>query len=102
LRDRGALELAVAQPSLVLFEVEKHVGLVSKAVALGYALISLHPFIDGNKRVGHAAMEIMLFINGYEIVAEVAEQERVVLAVAASQMSREALEVWLEQHIQPR
>jgi death-on-curing protein len=29
----------------------------AKAAALGFSLIRNHPFVDGNKRVGHAAME---------------------------------------------
>jgi len=33
-----------------------------------------HPFADGNKRVGHAAMETFLILNGYEIEAPVDEQ----------------------------
>ena len=35
-----------------------------------------HPFVDGNKRTGHAAMETFLVLNGYEIDAALAEQEQ--------------------------
>jgi death-on-curing protein len=42
-----------------------------------------HPFVDGNKRVGHAAMETFLILNGYEIIASVDEQERVMIELAA-------------------
>jgi len=31
------------------------------------SLIANHPFVDGNKRIGHAAMEVLLVLNGYEI-----------------------------------
>jgi len=31
---------------------------IEKAAALGFSIIQNHPFVDGNKRVGHAAMEI--------------------------------------------
>jgi len=30
---------------------------VEKAAALGLSLVMNHPFVDGNKRIGHAAME---------------------------------------------
>jgi hypothetical protein len=33
-----------------------YVTLAEKAAALGYSLILNHPFVDGNKRIGHAAM----------------------------------------------
>src|SRR5207253_5368200 len=35
-----------------------------KASALAFSLIKNHPFIDGNKRVGHAALETFLVLNG--------------------------------------
>ena len=56
--------------------------------------------MDGNKRVGHAALEVFLVLNGYEIDATVDEQERVVLAVAAGTMSREAFTLWLSAHVE--
>ena len=63
--------------------------LVDKAAALGFSLILNHPFLDGNKRIGHAVMEVFLILNGYEISATVDEQEQVILALAAGRMSRE-------------
>jgi death-on-curing protein len=44
--------------------------LVEKASALGFSLIKNHPFVDGNKRTGHAAMETFLVLNGFEIDAK--------------------------------
>jgi len=55
---------------------------------LGHSLIQNHPFVDGNKRVGHAAMEVFLLLNGYEIGASTDQQERLVLDVASGKMSR--------------
>ncbi len=75
---------------------------MDQAAALGYALIANHPFVDGNKRVGHAAMEIFLLLNGAEVVASVDEQEQVVLRVASGLMSREELSTWLSARIQDR
>ncbi|MEH2107904.1 type II toxin-antitoxin system death-on-curing family toxin [Nostoc sp.] len=42
---------------------------IEKASALGFSLIKNHPFVDGNKRTGHAAMEIFLVLNGMKIDA---------------------------------
>jgi death-on-curing protein len=61
-----------------------------------------HPFIDGNKRVGHAAMETFLILNGYEIVAPVDEQERVILDLAASLLPRDRFTKWVAGHIAAR
>ncbi len=73
--------------------------LVLKAAALGFSLICNHPFVDGNKRIGHAAMETFLLLNGLEIVAGVDEQERVILQVASGVMGRDALTAWLRAHV---
>nr|VFK01467.1 MAG: death on curing protein [Candidatus Kentron sp. LFY] len=40
---------------------------------MGHLLTGNHPFIDGNKRIDHAAMEITLLLDGYEIDADVDE-----------------------------
>ncbi|MGD1942053.1 MAG: type II toxin-antitoxin system death-on-curing family toxin [Leptolyngbyaceae cyanobacterium] len=49
-------------------EKDLYPSLLEKAAALGFSIMN-HPFIDGNKRTGHAAMEIMLVLNGMEINA---------------------------------
>lgn len=102
IRDFGALESALAQPHVTFDQVELYPTLLDKAAALGHALILNHPFVDGNKRIGQAAMETMLFLNGYEIVAEVSEQERLILAVAEGQVSRIELAQWLERYVRQR
>lgn len=71
----------------------------AKAAALAHALIQNHPFLDGNKRVGHAAMEVFLVLNHYEINAGVDEQEEVILTVARGTMSRSELAEWLSKHL---
>ena len=58
-------------------------------------MVKNHPFVDGNKRTGHAAMEVFLVLNSFEIDASVDEQERVILQVASGKMDRAAFLVWL-------
>ena len=57
------------------------------------------PFLDGNKRTAHAAMEVLVLLNGSELVADVDDQERLMLALAAGRVTREELTDWLEQHL---
>jgi death on curing protein len=47
-------------------------------------------------------MEVFLQLNGFEIVAEIGEQERTMLDLAAGRFSREDLTRWLRRHVQPR
>src|SRR5687767_8318476 len=74
LRDPNALESALAQPQMTFGGEDLYPGLVEKAGALGFSLITNHPFVDGNKRIGHAVMETFLVLNGYEIAASPDEQ----------------------------
>jgi death on curing protein len=74
---------------------------VEKAAALCFSLVENHPFVDGNKRVGHAAMETFLVLNGAEVRAEVSDQERVMLDLAAGRIDRVQLADWLRQHLKP-
>jgi death-on-curing protein len=94
-----ALESALAQPQMTFGGEDLHPTLVDKAAALGFALIKNHPFLDGNKRTGHAAMEVFLVLNGYEIRAAVDEQEHVILQVASSEIDREEFTAWLRTHV---
>ena len=99
--DLNALESALAQPRMTFEGRDLYPTIVEKAAALGFSLIQNHPFVDGNKRIGHAVMETFLVLNGYEIDATVDEQEQIILQVAAGSMTREAFTEWLRQHIVP-
>jgi death-on-curing protein len=79
---------------------ELYSSLTEKAAALGFALIRNHPFVDGNKRTGHASMEVFLRLNGWEIVASVDEQERLVIDAADGTASRDELAEWLSGHVE--
>lgn len=99
LRDRGALESAVAQPEASFGGTELYPTLATKAAALGHSLIQNHPFVDGNKRIGHGAMEVFLLLNGQEIEASGEEQERTIIGVASGKISRIEFSEWLSQHL---
>ncbi|MBI4349354.1 MAG: type II toxin-antitoxin system death-on-curing family toxin [Elusimicrobia bacterium] len=101
IRDLGALESAIAQPKMTFAGVDLYRTLVEKAAALGFALVENHPFVDGNKRVGHAAMETFLVLNGAELDADVGDQEAVMLGLAAGRVDRGQLVDWLRQHLKP-
>jgi death-on-curing protein len=101
IRDLGALASALAQPKVTVAGGDLYPRLVEKAAALCFSLVGNHPFVDGNKRVGHAAMETLLVLNGAEIDAGRDEQERIMLDLAAGRIDRRQLAGWLRQHIKP-
>ena len=99
LRDVGALEGALAQPRQTYGGEELYPTLAEKAVALGFALIRNHPFVDGNKRVGHAALDVFLVLNGHELAASVDDAERLVLGVAVGEIGRSERLAWVRAHL---
>jgi len=101
IRDLGVLESAVSRPRATFGDVDLYPTLVEKAAALCFAVVQGHPFIDGNKRVGHAAMETFLVLNGAEVNAPVDDQERLILDLAAGRISQTQLTDWLRQHFAP-
>ena len=72
---------------------------VDKSAALSFSIIHNHPFVDGNKRVAHAAMEVFLVLNGFQIRTSADEQEQIMLGLASGNLSREQLVTWLHDHI---
>ena len=99
IRDQGALESAIAQPSMTFSGDDLYPTLEEKVAALGFSLINNHPFVDGNKRIGHAAMEVTLLLNGHELSALVDEQEKIILGMASSETSREDFITWIRDHV---
>ena len=89
----------MAQPKATFGGADLYPGLVDKASALGFGLALNHPFIDGNKRIAHAAMAVFLDLNGHTIEPTVDEQERLMLDLAAGQLRREELTAWLGAHV---
>jgi len=99
IRDLGPLDSAIAQPKATFGGVDLYPTLVEKAAALCFSLVQNHPFLDGNKRVGHAAMETVLILDGAEIDAPTDDQERLMLDLAAGKIERAPLTDWLRGHV---
>jgi death-on-curing protein len=97
LRDRGALEASLARPFATFDGEDLYSDAAAKAAALLHSLVSNHPFVDGNKRVGAAAAELFLEVNGWSLNAEDDDLEEITLAVARGEMTAEALAIWLRQ-----
>jgi death-on-curing protein len=63
-RDLGALESALHRPQTGYYQT-----LVHEAAALFESLIKNHPFLDGNRRVAFAVLDVFLRINGHRLMA---------------------------------
>ncbi|MGQ0429781.1 MAG: type II toxin-antitoxin system death-on-curing family toxin [Gammaproteobacteria bacterium] len=65
IRDAGALESALHRPQTGYYDT-----IVEEAAALLESLVRNHPFVDGNKRVAFAVVDVFLRINGYGFAAD--------------------------------
>ncbi len=99
IRDKGLAESALAQPLAAFGGQDLYPSLIEKAAALCYSLVSNHPFVDGNKRIGHGAMETFLVINGFAFAADASDAETTILNLAAGQLSREELTEWVRVNV---
>lgn len=104
-RDEGLLESTLAKAQNLLNYVPSS-EVWDLAAAYGYGSIQNHAFIDGNKRVGLAAMAAFLYLNGYEMTSTEAEEVTVVIEVATGDSlgslrhrSQEELAAWVQRSI---
>lgn len=61
-RDPGALEAALFRPQTGYYS-----DIIAEAAALLESLAINHPFVDGNKRIAFAAVDVFLRINGWRL-----------------------------------
>lgn len=97
LRDEGLLESALERPRNH-FQYGNISDVVLLAAAYGFGLARNHPFVDGNKRIAFQAMYVFLNLHGVEIIASEEEVVATILALAAGDLSEEALGLWLREH----
>lgn len=102
LRDRGALEAAVARPAMTFGGEDLYPEPADKAAALMHSLVMNHPFVDGNKRVGAHSALLFLVANGFEPVFGSDELTVLTLALARGEVEAEALSIWFKQRIRAR
>lgn len=97
-RDIGLLESALEAPFQTFDGKDLYPALIQKAARLGHSLISNHPFVDGNKRIGIHTMLVFLAANGVEIECTQKELIFVGLALADGSMECDKLFEWLTSH----
>lgn len=97
-RDDGLLESALESPFQTFDGHDLYPSIIQKAARIGYSLVSNHPFIDGNKRIGIHIMLVFLAINGIDISCTQEDLIKIGLSLADDTMTFEELSVWLSFH----
>jgi death on curing protein len=96
-RDLGALESALFRPRTGYYR-----DVVEEAAALFESLVQNHPFVDGNKRVAFAVMDVFLRVNGHELaVDDVAAHVHLIGLMERGELELGAVDAWLREHVRP-
>lgn len=103
LRDRGALESAVARPANVAYY--EQADLAAQAAVLIAGLALGHPFFDANKRTAMVASATFLRLNEWRVASAGEEFGRAVEALVTrhereADAATQALSVWLRERLE--
>jgi death on curing protein len=96
-RDDGLLDSALTRPRNRFLD-EKPVALTPLAAAYGYGIAKNHGCVDGNRRAAFLAIGLFLSINGKRLRVPQVEAIRTILALAAGELSEDALAQWIKAH----
>lgn len=95
IRDTDLLESALESAYQTFGGVELYPSVEEKGAWLGYALISNHAFVDGNKRIGMLCMMVFLELNGVRINPTNESFFETGIGVASGKMKYEDLLHWI-------
>lgn len=95
LRDLDLLDSALESAFQTFDGAELYPTKEEKGARIGYALISNHAFVDGNKRIGMLVMMTFLEVNGIRLRPTAEEVVRAGLGVASGAMEYEELLAWI-------
>ena len=96
-RDHGLIESALLRP-----QTGYYADLIEEAAALWESLAMNHGFVDGNKRVAYACVELFLQANGADISASNEQAERFIYSnLEAGSFRKDVIEAWLHANTAP-
>jgi death-on-curing protein len=97
LLNQGALESAVFRPQTGYYN-----DLSEEAAALLESLVNNHPFLEGNDRMGFAAVHTFLLVNGFDLnVTSDAAFEFIRKTMADGKFRFALLHEWIAAHLVP-
>jgi death on curing protein len=86
-RDLGLLDSAASRPRTTLFGADAYADLATKAAALVQSIVNNHALVDGNKRLGLAALITFLGINGKWLNWSNDEAHDFIIAIATDELA---------------
>jgi death on curing protein len=93
LRDDGLLRSAIERPVNKWHYEQSEIPELAAAYAFGLA--KNHAFVDGNKRIAFMSMMTFLRKNGVRFAPEQALATKIIMSLAAGEVSEESLARWI-------
>jgi death on curing protein len=93
LRDDGLLRSAIERPVNKWHYEQAELPVLAAAYA--FALAKNHAFVDGNKRIAFMSMMIFLRKNGIKFSPDQAHATKMMLSLAAGEVSEQSLARWI-------
>jgi death on curing protein len=93
LRDDGLLRSAIERP-LNKWHYEQS-ELPELAAAYAFGLAKNHAFVDGNKRIAFMSMIVFLRKNDVRFAPDQAHATKIIMSLAAGEVSEESLARWI-------
>lgn len=93
LRDQGLLRSAIERP-INKWHYEQ-AELPELAAAYAFGLAKNHAFVDGNKRMAFMSMMAFLRKNGIRFAPDQAHATKMIMSLAAGEVSEESLARWI-------
>lgn len=91
IRDEALLDSALEQPRTTFGGKLLHETIYDQAAAYLFHLANNHPFVDGNKRIAFASMDVFLRINGLCLEFSDSEAYDLVLKVSTGHVDKPAI-----------
>ena len=98
IRDEALLESALARP-VNRWAYGEEEDLAALAAAYAFGIARNHPFVDGNKRTAWVFGRLFLALNGVSLRFAAEDAIRIMLALAAGDVSEEALADWFRERV---
>ena len=100
LRDEGLLLSALSRPENAYHCSDPKPDAAELAAAYGFGFAKNHPFNDANKRTALIAIRLFLKLNGYDLAASPEDKYKMIIRVAASNISENELAQWVRKHLE--
>ena len=98
MRDSGLLASALARPRQY-FSYAEDPSIIHMAALYTAAIVSNHPFVDGNKRTGFVMGILFLELNGYAFMASEEASAQAVIALAAGTMDESGYAAFISDNL---